>query len=116
MTHGDLRKLYKVNNTIIENEIASRISDANLPAVAPHEIPEGHEWGDASLRTELHLIYLISFWCLLRYDETLNIQCHWLELIVDESGKLKLKLTLPIRKQSQLGGEWLAVHFSYMIN
>ncbi|KAF9513481.1 hypothetical protein BS47DRAFT_1344256 [Hydnum rufescens UP504] len=55
----------------------------------------------------LHLLYVLSFWCLLRYDEALRIQCSEvsLEFIKGEQGikALALKLMLPFRKTNQYG-------------
>lgn len=56
----------------------------------------------------LHLLYLVSFWCLLRYDEALNIQ--WSDLtFVDragsESGQAYIVVDVEFRKTHQLGGK-----------
>ena len=50
----------------------------------------------------LQSIYIISFLCLLRFDECLKIQAHHLEVI--DEGEGQIKLTLPFRKTKKTGG------------
>jgi hypothetical protein len=59
-------------------------------------------WGGGKLRLMLQSIYIISFLCLLRFDECLKIQAHHLEVI--DEGEGQIKLTLPFRKTSKTGG------------
>ena len=58
----------------------------------------------------LSLLYVISFLCLLRYDEALRIQWDWVTLEVLPDGTHRLKLSLPYRKTHQTGGEQ-HIHF-----
>jgi hypothetical protein len=50
----------------------------------------------------LQCIYIISFLCLLRFDEVLKIQAHHLEVVEEASGQIRL--TLPFRKTHKFGG------------
>ena len=63
-----------------------------------------HEWGGGRARRLLQAVYVISFLCLLRVDEVLKIQVHDIERVDDRC----FKLTLPFRKTSQVGGEWVS--------
>ena len=74
---------------------------APSPRVRPDRDPL-HKWGGGRARRLLHAIYLIAFWCLLRFDEALKIQLHDLEVISPTC----IKLTLPFRKTHQYGGEF----------
>jgi hypothetical protein len=58
------------------------------------------KWGGGRSRRLLHAIYLLAFWCLLRFDEVLRIQFHDLEIVSPTC----VKLTLPFRKTHQYGG------------
>lgn len=60
-------------------------------------------WGDHGLRTMLNAVMIISFLCLLRIDEALRIEWHWLKLEQHE-GNIRLVLRLPYRKTHQSGG------------
>jgi hypothetical protein len=53
----------------------------------------------------LHFCYLLMFWCLLRYDEALNLEFHQVEMGVDEFGIHCLEIRLPHRKTHQTGGQ-----------
>jgi len=53
----------------------------------------------------LHFCYLLMFWCLLRYDEALNLEFHQVEMGVDELGIHYLEIRLPHRKTHQTGGQ-----------
>ncbi|KAJ7791827.1 DNA breaking-rejoining enzyme [Mycena olivaceomarginata] len=65
------------------------------------------DWGGGRARRLLILAYVLSFLCLLRFDEVLKIQMHDIEWISDTC----IKLTLPFRKTNQFGAlaEWLKV-------
>ncbi|KZT08486.1 uncharacterized protein LAESUDRAFT_735999 [Laetiporus sulphureus 93-53] len=58
-----------------------------------------HHWGGGRARRLLHCAYTIAFWCLLRFDEVLQIQIHEFELVSPTC----LKITLPFRKTHQNG-------------
>ena len=86
------------------------------------------EWAGFVIRKMLHLLYLVSMTCLLRYDEALRItwtdvvfqvkdssmENHWLNASPEaflkiEMGRLKpedfrIQLNLPFRKTHQYGG------------
>jgi hypothetical protein len=50
----------------------------------------------------MHCIYVLSFLCLLRFDEVLSIQAHNLEIFDKDEGIIMLSLTS--RKTHQTGG------------
>ncbi|KAJ7619592.1 DNA breaking-rejoining enzyme, partial [Roridomyces roridus] len=59
-----------------------------------------NEWCGGRTRVMLYAVYIISFLCLLRFDEALKIQGHEICLIGDTA----VELTLPFRKTNQNGG------------
>lgn len=59
-----------------------------------------NEWGGGRSRKMLHAVYIISFLCLLRFDEALKIQLQDIRWLNESS----FELTLPFRKTSQYGG------------
>lgn len=95
-----LKRLYEFNTTF-EDESGA------IGRKRKAEHPEN--WGGASIRVMLTLIYLVAFLCLLRFDEVLRIQWDW---IVPEEykGRRRLKLTLPFRKTHQYGGASSSTH------
>ncbi|KAJ7210194.1 DNA breaking-rejoining enzyme, partial [Mycena rebaudengoi] len=58
-----------------------------------------NEWGGGRARLMLHAVYVISFLCLLRFDEALKIQCQDIRRINEST----FELSLPFRKTSQYG-------------
>jgi len=62
-------------------------------------------WGNSNTRLMLQFLYVVSFWCLLRYDEALNIEFHQIEMAWGDDGVTFLKISLPFRKTHQYGGE-----------
>lgn len=56
----------------------------------------------------LQFLYVLSFWCLLRYDEALNIDFNQIEMEVGGDGVVYLKISLPFRKTHQYGGMWFS--------
>ena len=59
-------------------------------------------WGGAAQRMMMSVAYVLSFLCLLRFDEVLHIQAHHIELIDEEKGKIAS--WLKFRKTHQEGG------------
>ena len=43
----------------------------------------------------LQFLYVLSFWCLLRYDEALNIDFNQIEMEVGGDGVVYLKISPP---------------------
>lgn len=64
-----------------------------------------HEWGGGRVRRLLFAAYTIAFLCLLRFDEVLKIQAHYI-IIISETC---IEISLPFRKTSQFGGK----HYVY---
>ncbi|KAJ7107691.1 DNA breaking-rejoining enzyme, partial [Mycena epipterygia] len=58
-----------------------------------------NQWGGGRSRLMLHAVYVISFLCLLRFDEALKIQLQDIQRIDEHT----FQLTLPFRKTSQYG-------------
>lgn len=63
-----------------------------------------HPWGSEKVRTMLQCLYIISFICLLRYDEALHIQWHEIVFLRKPNDRQYIQLRLPFRKTHQLGG------------
>jgi len=59
-------------------------------------------WGGGRVRSMLQCIYLLSFICLLRFDEVLQIQLH--HITVENEMSAKISLNLIFRKTKQEGG------------
>jgi hypothetical protein len=62
-------------------------------------------WGNSNTCCMLQFLYILSFWCLLRYDEALNIDFNQIEMDAWEDGTMYLRISLPFRKTHQYGGE-----------
>ncbi|KAJ7652342.1 DNA breaking-rejoining enzyme [Mycena polygramma] len=58
-----------------------------------------NQWGGGRSRLMLHCVYVISFLCLLRFDEALKIQLQDIRRLTETS----FELNLPFRKTSQYG-------------
>ncbi|KAF7308877.1 DNA breaking-rejoining enzyme [Mycena kentingensis (nom. inval.)] len=58
-----------------------------------------NDWGGGRMRRLLQAVYVISYLCLLRFDEALKIQIHDIRRLNEHS----YELTLPFRKTSQYG-------------
>ncbi|KAJ7796116.1 hypothetical protein B0H14DRAFT_2916389 [Mycena olivaceomarginata] len=94
ITQETLLKLYEFNNQ-------PEVADIKEYTAGSRKQPKGpHEWGGGRARRLLTLAYVLSFLCLLRFDEVLKIQIHDIEWISDTC----IKLTLPFRKTNQFGG------------
>ncbi|KAJ7331071.1 hypothetical protein DFH08DRAFT_708672, partial [Mycena albidolilacea] len=89
-----LEKLYEFNNQPVFAEIKEYAAGSRSQPKSPHD------WGGARTRRLLTLAYVLSFLCLLRFDEVLKIQIHDIEWISSTC----IKLTLPFRKTNQFGG------------
>lgn len=94
----------------ITQEIMKRIFDFNeafCVAHPPHTTSkrDTSNWGNSNTRQMLQFLYVVSFWCLLRYDEALNIEFHQIEMAQGDDGITFLKISLPFRKTHQFGGE-----------
>lgn len=62
-------------------------------------------WAGQNIRTMLNFLYVVSFLCLLRYDEALRIRWDDISYGEDEHGELFTELKLPFRKTHQNGGK-----------
>jgi hypothetical protein len=51
----------------------------------------------------LQAIYTLAFQCLLRVDEVLSIQAHYIVVVNEEKGLIQLNLLF--RKTNQYGGK-----------
>jgi hypothetical protein len=103
-----LKALYEFNLSIPDVEFGPN------PRKRKAEHPES--WGGSAIRTMLGFAYILSFLCLLRYDEALTLRWHWMKLETVD-GQHRLKVSLPCRKTHQLGGEHaqLAVGWTMLI-
>jgi hypothetical protein len=66
------------------------------------------DWSNSNTRCMLQFLYVLSFWCLLRYDEALNIDFNQIEMELGGDGVVYLKISLPFRKTHQYGGMWFS--------
>jgi hypothetical protein len=89
-----IANLYHHNNKPENAEIKPVTRRMRGAAVDPNQ------WGGGRARCMLHAVYVISFLCLLRFDEALKIQVHEVRRLSEKS----FALTLPFRKTSQYGG------------
>ncbi|KAJ7709109.1 DNA breaking-rejoining enzyme [Mycena olivaceomarginata] len=94
ITQETLRKLYDFNHQPEVAEIKDYAAGSRKQVKGPHE------WDGGRARQLLELAYVLSFLCLLRFDEVLKIQMHNIEWISDTC----IKLTLPFWKTNQFGG------------
>jgi hypothetical protein len=96
MDEGTMKALWEFNNKFEAQDCTpvSRKTKENSP----------ESWGGGAIRCMLNLLYILSFLCLLRFDEALRIQWHWLTM-EDYNGLKRLKISLPYRKTHQYGGE-----------
>src|SRR5882762_2731202 len=101
MDEDTLRHLHDFN-------IAFEEDDGPNSQKRKQERPEN--WAGHSIRIMLLLIYIISFLCLLRFDEVLNIKWSWINLECHK-GRNCIKLSLPFRKTHQFGGVYSSDHF-----
>ena len=103
-----LKALYEFNLSIPNVEFGPN------PRKRKAEHPES--WGGSAIRTMLGFAYILSFLCLLRYDEALTLHWHWMKLETVD-GQCRLKVSLPCQKTHQLGGEHaqLAVGWTMLI-
>ncbi|KAF8962215.1 hypothetical protein BDZ97DRAFT_1733231, partial [Flammula alnicola] len=91
ITSSDIRKMYKYNN------------DNGNATIQPYSGPTPRSqktWGGPRARLLVHAVVTLSFVCLLRIDEVLNLK---FEHVTVEEGN-RVKITLPSRKNAQYGG------------
>jgi hypothetical protein len=70
ITDDVIKKLWDFN----EKHIITKNAASNCPQVGqkhPREEDKAVSWGDSNMSIMLHLLYVLSFWCLLHYDEAL---------------------------------------------
>ncbi len=67
---------------------------------------ELYSWGVYRMCTMLHAAYTISFLCMLRFDEVLNIEAYYIEVLDETRETGEIRLSLPFRKTHQLGGKY----------
>jgi hypothetical protein len=116
---GIIKKLHQFNTDFIERAVQT-----SEPRVQGKCKVEETSWGGPVIRTMMHCIYVVSFLCLLRYDEALKIQIQDLAFEkIEEDGpkgtklvKRRVKLSLPFRKTDQYGGEFTPISLSFVPN
>jgi hypothetical protein len=96
MNEDTLKQLYDFNLSIPDVEFG--------PNSRKRKVEHPESWGGSAIRAMLEFAYILSFLCLLRYDETLTLRWHWIKLETVD-GQRRLKVSLPCRKTHQLGGE-----------
>ncbi|KAJ7803541.1 DNA breaking-rejoining enzyme [Mycena olivaceomarginata] len=88
----------EVTGRMVGNPSVSETVATYMTSLRRRKLPT--DWGGGRARRLLILAYVLSFLCLLRFDEVLKIQMHDIEWISDTC----IKLTLPFRKTNQFGG------------
>ncbi|KAJ7737404.1 hypothetical protein B0H14DRAFT_3117790 [Mycena olivaceomarginata] len=88
----------EVTGRMVGNPSVSETVATYMTSLRRRKLPT--DWGGGRARRLLMLAYVLSFLCLLRFDEVLKIQMHDIEWISDTC----IKLTLPFRKTNQFGG------------
>ncbi|KAK6991680.1 hypothetical protein R3P38DRAFT_3331684 [Favolaschia claudopus] len=84
-----------------ESESTGKMTVATyMTSLRRRKVRAGETATSARAITQLWPTYVLSFLCLLRFDEVLKIQLHDIEWVSDTC----IKLTLPFRKTSQFGG------------
>lgn len=86
--------MYDFKETFVEQEYGPR----------KRKQASSEQWAGKDLRTMLHALYTVAFHCLLRFDEALRIEWHWIEYQQYGDGKIRLRVKLPFRKTHQTGG------------
>ncbi|EIM91542.1 DNA breaking-rejoining enzyme, partial [Stereum hirsutum FP-91666 SS1] len=89
-----IRQMYAFNQSFTEAEYGPK----------KRKQASSDQWAGKDLRIMLHALYVIAFHCLLRFDEALRIEWHWIEWQEYSPGKVRLKVKLPFRKTHQTGG------------
>jgi hypothetical protein len=100
----------------ITSAILKKLHEFNIQAeMMPGSGTPADLWGSTALRRLLHCLYLLSFWCLLRYDEALRICCEdvMTEQHPTQPRLFRLRINIPFRKTDQLGGEQLYYRSRY---
>lgn len=93
-----MRQLYDFNEQVPRSEYAPNSSKNK------NEHPE--EWAGYTVRLSLTLAYIISFLCLLRYDEMLGIK--WTDVFFEDHPTKgpRIRLEMACRKTHQLGSKY----------
>ncbi|KAH7905012.1 hypothetical protein BJ138DRAFT_1018281 [Hygrophoropsis aurantiaca] len=102
MDEPTMKRLYDFNISTSQKDVSSvsRKRKAEHPA----------EWAGFLIRMMLHLLYVVSLLCLLRYDEALRIS--WADVTFQPSNNpnarpptdFRIQLAMPFRKTHQYGG------------
>lgn len=98
MDEPTLKNLFEFNDSIPKDK-----ADAP-PLTKAYKATHPEAWGGSAIRTQLQLLYIVSFLCLLRYDEALRIEWHWIK-VENYEGQKRVRITLPFRKTHQTGGK-----------
>lgn len=97
----------------IDEETIHKLYDFNMSfhdssSSRKADMDEIEQWGGREVRLQLQTLYLLSFLCLLRFDEALRIEWSWIRMtkIQNPSGKWihQIEIQLPFRKTNQTGG------------
>ncbi|KAF8131341.1 hypothetical protein K438DRAFT_1557471 [Mycena galopus ATCC 62051] len=106
ITEETLGRLYEFNNQPAFAEIKEYAAGSRSQPKGPHD------WGGSRVRRLLTLAYVLSFLCLLRFNEVLKIQIHDIEWISPTC----IKLMLPFRKANQFGGMLMFLLFLTLLD
>ena len=85
ITHEDIRLLWLYNEKFEPLSFGTKLEAYNNEVAYPI-------WGSGRLRTMMQCIYILSFLCLLRFDEVLKIQLHHIKIENKETCEISLYL------------------------
>lgn len=72
-------------------------------------------WGGQRVRLMLQTVYIVSFLCLLRFDEALSMT--WDNVHFEEwEGTYRIRLDLPVRKTHQCGGMVFCLQVDHIVS
>jgi integrase len=93
LTHKDLRKMWEFNQQLPERVFGEKLV---------HD-EHTYTWSGPNCRKMMQAIYTLAFQCLLRVDEVLSLQAHYITVLDEEEGKIEVNLLF--RKTNQYRGK-----------
>ncbi|KAI0319559.1 hypothetical protein OF83DRAFT_1054814, partial [Amylostereum chailletii] len=94
ITEEVLRRLYEFNINFTGDHDSGSI---------PREDLKKTMWASRETRLMLNAVYVIAFLCLMRMEEVLRLEWHWIQL-ERHNNSVRLMVRLPWRKTHQTGG------------
>ena len=98
LTAKDLRKMWEYNQQLPERVFGEKL------VYDEHT----YNWSGPNCRKMMQAIYTLAFQCLLRVDEVLSLQAHYITVLDEEEGKIKVNLLF--RKTNQFRGKKIVLN------